>query len=35
VTGTITMNAERNADKPATVIRVAGGKLEAVETIAR
>jgi branched-chain amino acid transport system substrate-binding protein len=35
VTGTITMNAQRNADKPATVIRVAGGKLEAVETIAR
>ena len=35
VTGTISINAERNADKPATIIKVAGGTLEAVATIAR
>ncbi|MBW3629338.1 MAG: ABC transporter substrate-binding protein [Gemmatimonadetes bacterium] len=33
VTGTISINAQRNADKAATVVRVAGGKLEFVETI--
>jgi branched-chain amino acid transport system substrate-binding protein len=35
VTGTITINAQRNADKPATIIRIADGKLEAVGTITR
>ena len=35
VTGTITINAQRNADKAATVVRVAGGRLEFVETISR
>jgi branched-chain amino acid transport system substrate-binding protein len=33
VTGNITIDAERNAVKPAVVLRVNGGKLEFVETV--
>ena len=34
VTGTITLNAERNADKPAVVLEIKEGKFVYRETIA-
>ena len=33
VTGTITINQERNAVKPAVVLKVEGGKYKLIETI--